>query len=159
MVTGEVNTDPLRRGIPAATWAGTAVFAVTAVLSAAFGGPFRAPAVTVAMALFVVGCVLFLWAFLVAVGRSRTDAISVVGVYLLSGCAPQAVRRSLLGAAAAQTVIGVATAAWRPYTSLAFGVLVPMFGLALAGFWGARFGTFADRPDQRRRPRSSSTVD
>jgi hypothetical protein len=28
---------------------------------------------------------------------------------------------------------------------MAFGFLVPVFGLGLAGLWGARYGTFAAR--------------
>jgi hypothetical protein len=41
----------------------------------------------------------------------------------------------------------------QPYTVVAFGVLAPMLGLALMGLWGARFGTFPARADERgRRP-------
>jgi hypothetical protein len=51
-----------------------------------------------------------------------------------------------------QIVVAVATAAARPFTPLAFGILVPLYGLGLAGVWGAAFGTFAPRrqPEQRR---------
>jgi hypothetical protein len=42
-------------------------------------------------------------------------------------------------------VVAFAAAALRPFTSLAFGILVPMWGLALAGVWGARHGTFGPR--------------
>ena len=37
-----------------------------------------------------------------------------------------------------------------PFTSLAFGVLVPMFGLAQAGLWGARYGHFGSRFDDEK---------
>jgi hypothetical protein len=51
-----------------------------------------------------------------------------------------------------QIVVAVATAAARPFTPLAFGILVPLYGLGLAGVWGAAFGTFGPRrqPEQRR---------
>jgi hypothetical protein len=37
----------------------------------------------------------------------------------------------------------------RPFTSLAFGVLSPLFGLAMAGLWGARHGSFGARTRPR----------
>ena len=51
----------------------------------------------------------------------------------------------MLGSLAAQVAIGVGTAAARPFTSLAFGVLAPLYGLALTGLWGARHGRFENR--------------
>jgi hypothetical protein len=47
---------------------------------------------------------------------------------------------------AAQVVVAVATAAARPFTTLAFGVLVPVFGVGLNGLWAARHGRFPPRP-------------
>jgi hypothetical protein len=49
-------------------------------------------------------------------------------------------------------VVAVATAAVRPFTPLAFGILVPLYGLGLAGVWAAAFGTFGPRrhPGPRR---------
>ena len=51
----------------------------------------------------------------------------------------------LLGALAVQVVVAVATAAVHPFTSQAFAVLAPMFGLGMAGLWGARYGHFEAR--------------
>ena len=66
---------------------------------------------------------------------------------------PGRCRCALLGALAVQVVVAVATAAVHPFTSQAFGVLVPMFGLGLAGLWGARYGTLrAARADRSDRP-------
>ena len=48
--------------------------------------------------------------------------------------------------------MAVATAAARPFTPLAFGVLAPMFGLGVMGLWGAKFGTFPPRPPEPERP-------
>ena len=53
-----------------------------------------------ALSLFAVGVVCFLWAYLHAVQRSRTDEISVIGLYLLAGqSTPPQVKRTMLGAA------------------------------------------------------------
>lgn len=105
-------------------------------------GPALAVAVAVSLALFAAGVVLFLWGFLVAAGRSRDDAVSLPGLYLLKGTAPAEVRRALLGTVVAQVVIAVVTAAIRPFTPVAFGILVPLFGVGTTGFWAARHGTF-----------------
>jgi hypothetical protein len=68
-----------------------------------------------------------------------------VGLFLLTGSAPPAVRRALLTCLGIQTVVAFATAAVRPFTPLAFGVLVPTLGLGACGLWAARHGTFPDR--------------
>jgi hypothetical protein len=127
-----------------ADWIGTSVFTVTAV-SAALVEVVRGPAAVASLALFGVGTVVFLWAYVIAIGRSRTDAIGMGGLFFLAGSAPRRVQRSFMVALAVQVVVGVATASARPFTSLAFGVLVPMYGLGLAGFWAARHGTFPAR--------------
>src|SRR5439155_114318 len=47
------------------------------------------------------------------------------------------------------------TAARRPNTSVVFGILVPVYGLAMCGLWSARYGTFPRRRPARgvtRRP-------
>jgi hypothetical protein len=87
------------------------------------------------------------WAYAVAVGRSRTDLIGIGGLFFLAGSAPRSVQRPLIASLVAEVVIAGVTASTRIYTPLAFGVLVPMYGLGLMGLWGARFGTFPPRPD------------
>ena len=88
---------------------------------------------------------LFLWAFAVAVDRSRSDAIGIGGLFFLQGSAPRAVQVRLLGSLAVQATVAVGTAAVHPFTSQAFAVLAPMFGVGLAGLWGARYGRFEPR--------------
>lgn len=128
-------------------WAGTAAFAVTATAAVVWSAA-RPIAAAVSLVLFAVGIVTFLVAYGLAVLRSRTDAIGIGGLYFLAGdVAPAAVRRRFMAALAVQVVAGLAAAAARPFTSLAFGILVPMFGLGLSGLWGARYGTFARRFD------------
>src|SRR5581483_8218546 len=48
----------------------------------------------------------------------------------------------------------IGTGAYTAIAILAFGFLLPVYGLGLCGLWGARHGTFADRPPPpHRRPR------
>jgi hypothetical protein len=132
---------------------GTLVFALTAITGAISEGFLRDVAAVVAFALFAVGIVAFFAAYARAVSRSRFETISVAGLYLLMGSAPRAVQLRLLGLLAIQVVVAVATsvatASVRPFTPLAFGLLVPMFGLACCGLWAAYHGTFPARRDPR----------
>ena len=136
-----------------ASWGGTAVFAVTAVAAAVAPDTFKVPALITAIVLFAGGCAIFLWAFVLVAARSRTDQMEQAQIWFLIGPpTPPKVRRSLLGALAVQVVIGLVTAGVRPYTSLAAGVLVPMWGLGLCGLWAARHGVFPARQPDTRRP-------
>ena len=145
-------TVPPGRGVRRASWAGTAVFVVTAVAGAIAPSTFDAVALVVAIGLFAGGCAVFLWAFVVVAGRSRTDRMELAQIWFLTGSpTPPEVRRSLLSALAVQVVVGLATAGARPYTSLAAGALVPMWGLGLCGLWAARHATFPPRPVDTRR--------
>lgn len=131
-------------GIVRASLVGTAGFALTAGLAAA--RPAAAPAaLAVAGVLFVGGAVAFAAALVRAAGRSRTEQLHLAGVFLLDGAPPRA-RRLLLGSLAVEVAVAFATAAARPNTSLAFGILAPVWGQGLAGLWGARHGRFPPRP-------------
>ncbi|MBK9181178.1 MAG: hypothetical protein IPM45_16755 [Acidimicrobiales bacterium] len=147
------------RGIVRASWAGTAVFTLTAVAAAIAPGALTAVAVAVALALFAAGCVVFLWAYAIAVGRSRTDAIGIGGLFFLAGSAPRAAQLHLMGSFGVEVVVALTTAALRPFTGLAFGTLVPVFGLGLAGLWGARHGTFGPRAAPAQVPAPASAED
>jgi nitrogen fixation-related uncharacterized protein len=128
--------------VRANVWA-TLVFAVVSVAAAVVPDPLEYVAVPVDVVLFVAGCSAFLWAYAVAVGRSRYDDLTMAGVFFLSDrVAPARVTRAFRLLLAAQVVVAVATAAARPYTALAFGVLVPVLGLGLMALWGARHGAF-----------------
>ena len=127
-------------------WA-TAGWSALALLAAAFTGVLNLVAAVASLALFAVGIVLFLWAFWVAVQRSREDLMGIGGVYFLSGSAPKAVQVRFLACLAVQVVVSLGVAVAHPFTALAFGTLVPMFGLGAAGLWGAKLGTFPPRPD------------
>jgi hypothetical protein len=128
-----------------ASWAGTAAFAVTAIAAAVEPDMFEVAALAVALSLFAVGTVVFLVAFVHAVGRSREVDIGIGGLYFLAGSAPRPVQLHLLGSLGVEVVVAFATASARPFTSLAFGMLVPLYGLALCGLWGAYHGSFPPR--------------
>lgn len=132
------------RELIAAVWVGTAVFATTTLLSVLFDS-LRLVGVVVDLVLFAAGCVAFLSAYVRAVQRSRTEEISLAGLYFLTGTAPNAVRRSLMSATAVQLVVAVTAASLRPFTPVAFGILVPMYGLGMAGLWAAHHGKFPPR--------------
>lgn len=125
--------------------AATAVFAVSSAASVLVPDIFGPVAVVVALTLFGIGCVVFLLAFARALERSRTEELSVAGIYLLSDSAPKVVRILLLLPPIVQTVVALIAAAMRPFTAQAFGILVPMFGLGIAGLWAARHGSFRPR--------------
>lgn len=132
---------------------GTALFTISAVIAAAvFDGVTRAQGVVVALALFAAGIVAFLWGWWAAVQRSRTEQMAVAELYLLMGPAiPRSVARTMNAALAVQIIVALVTAFARNSTdgragsTLAFGVLVPMFGLGLNGLWAAQHGTFGPR--------------
>lgn len=141
-------------GIVRASWAGTTAFVVTATLAAAVSS-LDLVALVVALVLFVAGTGAFTAAFVTAVRRSRTEEIVVPSLFFLQGSAPPAVRRLLFASLAVEVVCAFVTAAVRPNTSLAFGILAPMYGLGLAGLWAARHGAFpprARKPGTRRAP-------
>lgn len=128
-----------------AAWGGVAlqVVAAAAAVLTRWG---RGPHVVVCTALLLGGVVVAAVAFLRAIGRSRTELVDVAGLFLLLGSVPRRTRWLLWASVAASTVVGVAGAAARPYTSLAFGVLAPLWPYGLAVLWNASHGAFPDRP-------------
>jgi hypothetical protein len=129
---------------------GTAAFVMTAFGGVARPGFLRNLAAVVALALFTAGCSLSLWAIWLAIQRSRQHEVGMGGLFFLAGStAPGSVRRPFNLLLMVQVLVGLATAIGtfriKPFTPLAFGVLVPMFGLGLSGLWSARYGVFGAR--------------
>lgn len=136
---------------------GTVVFAVVV----AIGVPLRDQRTVqfvvgvVSMVLFAIGAFTALWAYISALERSRVDEIGVANLYLLTGpTAPRPVKWLMSGLLAAQVVVafagaivGAAGLSGTEVNALAFGVLVPMFGIGLNGLWAVRHGTFGPRVD------------
>lgn len=135
----------------------TAVFvAVTGIGVVVFDDLWRGVVVVVDLALFAVGVVTFILGYFAAVSRSRTEEISVVGAFLLAGeVAPRSTRIAMWSCLGTQVVVGIAGAIARgttdgqPGSVLAFGVLVPMLGIGLNGWWAGRHGTFPPRVDRK----------
>jgi len=127
------------------SWIGTGLFAVTAIAATIDPDVFAPVAFVVAMTLFFIGCVVFFLAYFQAISRSREVDIGIGGLFFLAGSAPRPVQLHLLGSLGTEVVVAFASASIRPFTSLAFGMLVPLFGLAMCGLWAARHGTFSPR--------------
>lgn len=135
----------------------TAVFvAVTGLGVVFFDDLWRSAVVVVDLALFAVGVVTFILGYFAAVARSRTEEISVVGAFLLAGeVAPKPTRVVMWSCLGVQVVVGIAGAIARgstdgqPGSVLAFGVLVPMLGIGLNGWWAGRHGVFPPRAERK----------
>jgi hypothetical protein len=131
----------------------TGVFTVLTLVAAWLFTPgLRGMIVAVDLALFAVGCFAFIWSYFSAVQRSRTDEISVAGLFALTGgVAPRRITLVMNSCLSAQVVVGLIGAIVRSSTdgragsTLAFGVLVPIFGLGLNGLWSSRLGVFPPR--------------
>lgn len=143
------------------SWAGAVVTCVTSVANALTGDrDSYALSAAPALVMLLLGSGAFLWAFALAVERSRSEQIGVGGLFFLEGCAPRRVQVVMLAAVAVQTAVPLAVAIYRPFT--AFATLAPVWSLGLAGLWGARHGTFparTDLPPAGASPRGRSGVD
>ncbi len=134
---------------------GTALFVVTLCIAV----PLRSERVgqvliaAVSLVLFAIGIATSLWAYTTALERSRVEEVGVANLFLLTGhTAPKPVKRAMSAALAAQVVaalvgasIGVAGLQESDLNALAFGVLVPMFGIGMNGAWAARYGSYGPR--------------
>ena len=142
-------TVPGRRLIQLA-YVGTALFTVVSVVEVVLMSWTRPIAVAVDLILFGIGCTMFLVSYAIAISRSRTEEIGVASLYFFTNrVAPKSVQVRLLGAFAVQCVVAITVASVRPFTTAAFSVLVPMFGLGINGLWAARHGTFGPRVSDR----------
>jgi hypothetical protein len=130
----------------AAAWGSTAVLVVALVLGVLQpDGAGAAVATAVSLGLFAAGALAFLWAYAVAIGRSRTVDLAVANTFLLLGSAPRRVQWHFYGALGVQIVASVAAASARPFTAVAFGILAPLSILGLMAQWGVRYGQFSPR--------------
>lgn len=132
---------------------GTALFSVVTLLAIVVPAA-RIVAVAIDVLLLVAGSGIYLLGWGVAAGRSRDCEIRLWNLILLEDIAPNRVRAWLLGAVAVQILVAAATC-WIA-DALAFGWLVPVWGLAHCEYWGARYGAFLPRepqepPSRRRR--------
>lgn len=114
----------------------------------------------VSVGLFAVGVGSSLWAYAAALERSRVQEVGVANLYLLTGAtAPTKLKRVLLGALVLQVLasfgaatVGVVGLEDSQLNALAFGVLVPMFGIGMNGAWAARYGSYGPRVNPAAKP-------
>lgn len=140
---------PGRRLIEA-SWVGTAVLAGVVVAGIAALDAVAPLVVAISGALFVGGSVAFFLGYARAVDRSRREVLGIGGIYFMSGSTPRRVRRHMMSSLVAEVVAVVVAIAVKPYSSLVFTSLAPMWPLGLAGMWAARHGTFPARQDDDR---------
>jgi hypothetical protein len=143
---------------------GTAVFVLTLCVAVPFRSerPAQVLIAVVSLALFAIGIATSLWAYTSALERSRSEEVGVANLYLLTGpTAPPPVKRAMSLALAVQVVaavtgaaIGVAGLQDNQVNALAFGVLVPMFGIGMNGAWAARYGSYGPRVTTAAKPPS-----
>lgn len=127
----------------------TAIFVLTSIAAVVSDTFVRIVAVVVALVMFAAGSIAYLVGYWQAVQRSRTVEISMAGLVFLKSSAPERVRRLVGGATLVQVVVALVAASVRPFTTLAFGILAPMFGVGVQAWWAARYGSFPPRPQRR----------
>lgn len=114
----------------------------------------------VSMVLFAIGVAATLWAYTRALDRSRVEEVGVANLYLLTGpTAPKVVGRTMtlalgvqIAAALGGAWVGVVGLDEGQLNALAFGVLVPMFGIGMNGVWAALHGSYGPRIGARVSP-------
>jgi hypothetical protein len=124
---------------------GTAVFTVVAVAGEIWPESLTLALIVVSLVAFAAGSLAFLVAFAVAIVRSRHEAIGMGGLFFLAGSAPRQVQVLMMGAWGVQIIVAFVVASLGVFTGAAFALLAPMWGIGLAGLWGARHGVFPPR--------------
>lgn len=112
----------------------------------------------VSIVLFAAGIVTSLWAYTQALERSRVQEVGVANLFLLTGpTAPSDVKRLMTAMLVLQVVVALVGASVGAsglgegdVNALAFGWLVPMFGIGMNGAWAARYGSYGPRVDPTR---------
>ena len=126
-------------------WQSTLVLAVVAafgLMAPESSGPF---VVTACLTMFVLGLLLFVFGLMYGLRRSRVEAVTVAGLFLLQNSAPRSIRRQFAWLTITQLVVALIAAALRPYTDIAFVILAPMLPIGSAALWSAQHGFFPER--------------
>ncbi len=123
---------------------------VLSAVALVFDGTVRNVIAGVFVAALAAGSLLFIVAFVIAAGRSRDEQVTMIGVYFLANHSIEPAGRRLLRLCLlGQSVIGVVAASLAPFTAMAFSTLVPMLGLGVMAYVGARFGWFPAHGDEQ----------
>ena len=126
-------------------WQSTLALAVVAtfgLMAPESSGPF---VVTACLTMFVLGLLLFVFGLMYGLRRSRVEAVTVAGLFLLQNSAPRSIRRQFAWLTITQLVVALIAAALRPYTDIAFLILAPMLPVGSAALWSAQHGFFPER--------------
>ena len=126
-------------------WQSTLALAVVAtfgLMAPESSGPF---VVTACLTMFVLGLLLFVFGLMYGLRRSRVEAVTVAGLFLLQNSAPRSIRRQFAWLTITQLVVALTAAALRPYTDIAFVILAPMLPVGSAALWAAQHGFFPER--------------
>ena len=126
-------------------WQSTLALAVVAtfgLMAPESSGPF---VVTACLTMFVLGLLLFAFGLMFGLRRSRVEAVTVAGLFLLQNSAPRSIRRQFAWLTITQLVVALTAAALRPYTDIAFVILAPMLPVGSAALWSAQHGFFPER--------------
>ena len=139
--SGRSPGQPLRR----LAWQSTLALAVVAtfgLMAPESSGPFVG---TACLTMFVLGLLLFVFGLMYGLRRSRVEAVTVAGLFLLQNSAPRSIRRQFAWLTITQLVVALIAAALRPYTDIAFVILAPMLPVGSAALWSAQHGFFPER--------------
>ena len=144
MIAPDEHPDPRPgQGIIRASWIATAILTISDAAAALGPEELLVPGAIVAIALFLLGCGLFVGAWVIAANRSRTETVDLYGLVFVSGVGPKRVQRHLVGSLLVQCALVVTCATVRPAT--AAGILAPVAGLGFSALWAARHGEFRRR--------------
>lgn len=156
------QNDPVTSRLVRGNLIGTAVFLVALAVAVPLRThrPAQVLIAGVSLVLFAIGIATSLWAYTTALERSRSEEVGVANLFLLTGpTAPNDVKRAMLVALAVQVVaalagatVGVVGLKESQLNALAFGVLVPMFGIGMNGAWAARYGSYGPRVNPAAKP-------
>lgn len=146
MSDGEPGPFPGHR-IVAASWLSTVVFGSVVALHLLATDRLQGASIAVSLAFFVLGLLVWMYAFGKAVARSTRDEITLTGLFFLQRTAPRPVQVQMLSSLLVALGAAALSASAQP-----FAVMEPVLPLALCGLWGARHGRFGPRRQPPPRP-------
>ena len=126
-------------------WQSTLLLVVVAAFGLMAPESSRLFVVTACLTMFVLGLLLFVFGLMYGLRRSRVEAVTVAGLFLLQNSAPRSIRRQFAWLTITQLVVALIAAALRPYTDIAFVILAPMLPVGSAALWSAQHGFFPER--------------
>lgn len=138
--------SPQAQGLLRLQWQATLVFVAATVLNVLTDGAIDIPYAVLCTIAFVVGFIAFSLGFWNGLQRSKEEEVTLWGLVAASSTHVPARARTIHWASIVTQLVGaVVAASLRAFTPQAFGLLVPMLGLGLAGLWGSRYASFHPR--------------